>query len=369
MAFPAFRSFCLEHRDEIGSLIETRLTQTNVIQRCTYPAAGVRERLRAGRAPPAGADRDRPERRAEHAVEPLSLRVSQPRRPAACVPNGATPGHGLTVEAELRGDVPLPKLEADPLRVAWRRGIDIHPVDHRRRRRGADWLRALVWPEHVGRQERLSRAIEMARRRTRPRSLLATRPIELPELLERAPRDATLCVYGTHTLYQFPREARRRVFHALQAAAVERPLYVHRLRVDGRPLLRAAPDRVRGKRRARPSCWPAAVRTGAGSSGRGSGRAQARRTDPLRRISRPAGDPSDSLAASADPRVGSASLRAILRIRLLRRPTRESGQPPCGRSFGFACCVGRPESRVSLLACGRARAGAFPGRRRVPASP
>ena len=220
-AFPAFRSFCLEHRAELGSLIEKRLTQTNVIQRCTLllPAfATVFER--AGRQPLATVE-----------IGPsagLNMQWSRFRYAYRSQANGRVctrwgdPAARVDVEAELRGDVPLPKL-SQQLRVAWRRGIDIHPV-------ALDdedavlWLRALVWPEHVGRQERLSRAIEVARED--PPEIIAGDAAEaLPELLERAPRDATLCVYGTHTLYQFPREARRRVFRALQAAAAERPLW------------------------------------------------------------------------------------------------------------------------------------------------
>lgn len=219
-AFPAFRSFCLEHRAELGTLVATRLTQTNVIQRCTYllPAfATVFER--GGRRPLALIE-----------IGPsagLNMQWSRFRYAYRDGPDGRVcvrwgdPAARVAVEAELRGMVPLPKLPAE-LTVAWRRGIDIHPVDLDDED-AVSWLRALVWPEHVGRQERLSRAIEVAREDP-PEIVAGDAADELPGLLERAPRDATLCVYGTHTLYQFPREALRRVFRALQAAAAEKPV-------------------------------------------------------------------------------------------------------------------------------------------------
>jgi hypothetical protein len=220
-AFPAFRSFCLEHRRELGSLIEKRLTQTNVIQRCTLllPAfATVFER--AGRRPLALIEVG-PSAGLNMQWSRFRYTYRSPDDARLCAEWGH-PEARVEVEAELRGDVPLPKLSPE-LRVAWRRGIDIHPVDPDDED-AVLWLRALVWPEHVGRQERLSRAIEVAREDP-PEIIAGDAGDLLPELLEQAPRDATLCVYGTHTLYQFPREARRRVFRALQAAAAERPVW------------------------------------------------------------------------------------------------------------------------------------------------
>ena len=36
--------------------------------------------------------------------------------------------------------------------------------------------------------------------------------------------DASVCVYGTHTLYQFPKEALRSTLEAMQTASRERPI-------------------------------------------------------------------------------------------------------------------------------------------------
>ena len=42
---------------------------------------------------------------------------------------------------------------------------------------------------------------------------------------EAAPREATVCVYATHTLYQFPKDALRKVFFGMRDAAADRPIY------------------------------------------------------------------------------------------------------------------------------------------------
>ncbi len=55
--------------------------------------------------------------------------------------------------------------------------------------------------------------------------------MELPLLLAEAPDQTTLCVYGTHTFYQFPREARVATLKAMQAASRQRT--VHFLGMEG----------------------------------------------------------------------------------------------------------------------------------------
>ena len=82
--------------------------------------------------------------------------------------------------------------------VAWRAGLDLNPlqvtseVDVR-------WLHCLVWPDEAGRGERLSAAVETARRDPPPvyRGDLLT---DLPDLVAKAPRDATVVVFHTAVL-------------------------------------------------------------------------------------------------------------------------------------------------------------------------
>jgi hypothetical protein len=132
------------------------------------------------------------------------------------------PDAKVSLATRLRGDVSLPPLP-ETLTVAWRQGIDLNPIDISDPDAVA-WLRALIWPEHVERHERLLRAIEVAREDP-PEIVRGDAAEGLPALIEAAPRDATLCIYGTHTLYQFPKEALRSLFHGMQRAAATRPIH------------------------------------------------------------------------------------------------------------------------------------------------
>jgi hypothetical protein len=144
--YPSFHAFCLEHAEAIRSLIGTRLVQTNEVQRCAcLLPAFTHVAARTGGRPLAlveiGASAglnllwDRygydygDERRCGDANSPVQL---------ACSIHG-----GLH-----------PPLPAALPTVATRVGLDLHPLDVRDPD-AALWLRALVWPDEVGRAELL----------------------------------------------------------------------------------------------------------------------------------------------------------------------------------------------------------------------
>jgi hypothetical protein len=132
------------------------------------------------------------------------------------------PRSEVLLDTQQRGEVPLPDLPY-PMEVAWRTGVDLHPVDV-----GNDdqvrWLRALIFPEHVERHAQLSAAIHIARL-SPPRIVEGDAVERLPALLGEAPHDSTLVVFATHALYQFPREALVHLLKSLQRHGEERPLF------------------------------------------------------------------------------------------------------------------------------------------------
>ncbi len=208
-AFPAFRAFCLEHRAAIVGLLQTRLTQTNEIQRCAclLPAfAHVwRERARAlaliELGPSAGLNLNWDRYRCDYVDADGSSVDSWGRADAPVLVTSVVRGGNWST---------LPQT----IPVTWRVGIDIHPVDID----DADqllWLRSLIWPEHVERHARLLAAVEIARRH-RPELLRGDAVAGLPGLLARAPGDAAVVVYATHVLYQLSREAQKALFEALR---------------------------------------------------------------------------------------------------------------------------------------------------------
>lgn len=70
-----------------------------------------------------------------------------------------TAGTGPELTCLVEGDAPLP---SSPPHVAWRSGIDLHPLDVTDDE-AMRWLQNLVWPEHQDRRERLRTAIDIAR--------------------------------------------------------------------------------------------------------------------------------------------------------------------------------------------------------------
>ena len=78
------------------------------------------------------------------------------------------------------------------MRLASGIGLDVAPVDVRAAQQ-ALWLRALVWPDEVGRAELLDRALELAR--ADPPCVLAEDGLErLPEVLAGVTSGAVPCV-------------------------------------------------------------------------------------------------------------------------------------------------------------------------------
>lgn len=212
-----FLDFCRVHAADVAELLHTRLTQTNVVRRCTC------------------------------LVPAFSIVAAEAGRPLHLIDLGASAGLNLNfdrygvrytragrevlrwgdaaavvqLEAELRGDG-LPRLEPD-IAVGDRVGVDLDPVD------ALDpdallWLRALIWPEHLERHQRLVDAAEELR--AHPVRLLGGDAAEaLPGLLSETPEDEALTVYTTVALYQFPRAARERVEEALIDASRGRPIW------------------------------------------------------------------------------------------------------------------------------------------------
>ena len=129
-------------------------------------------------------------------------------------------GHTVTAGTEPRlacevtGEPPLP---AEPPEVAWRAGIDLHPLDVT----DADamaWLQILVWPEQVARRDRLAAAIEVACAEPpylREGDLLDT----LPALLDEVPAGTAPVVFHSAVIAYLETPDRDR-FHDLMTGLV-----------------------------------------------------------------------------------------------------------------------------------------------------
>jgi hypothetical protein len=213
--YPSFRTFCLEHRERILELISTRLVQTNEVRRCgcLLPAFAVVASRGRG-------------------------------RPLALVEIGASAGLNLLwdrygydygeegrygdrrspvqIACMLHGDRRPPLPGTSPT-VATRLGIDLNPIDVCDPD-AALWLRALVWPGEGGRAALLQEALRVAQQDP-PRLIAGNAVDRLPEVLAAIPDDQSLCVFHTHTVNQFPAEARANLSALFAERATERDLF------------------------------------------------------------------------------------------------------------------------------------------------
>ncbi len=112
---------------------------------------------------------------------------------------------------------PFPDAVAPPV-VAWRGGIDLHPLDVA----DADamaWLENLVWPEQDARRERLRAAIELTRADP-PRLVTGDLLDLLPDLVGEAAAYGPVVVFHTAVIAYLEPPDRAR-FHALMTSLVE----------------------------------------------------------------------------------------------------------------------------------------------------
>lgn len=191
--YPVLRDFVLAHRDQVTTIVATRLVQTNEAARSAflYPALLTAQRLGGGR--------------------PLALIEVGASAGLTLVPDRYAYDYGtgvpygdpdspLVLNCTLRGDR-VPPLTGR-LSVAWRTGVDLNPLnlDDPTDRR---WLRALIWPDHPDRAQRLDVAARAAARGPRPHIHQGDAAEALPDLLDQAPRDTTVVVYHTAVLVHF----------------------------------------------------------------------------------------------------------------------------------------------------------------------
>lgn len=218
--YAVFQDFVWTHADTIRELIATRLVQTNVVRRttCLLPLFALVAR-QAGNVPLAlieigtSAGLNLHWDRYHHRYD---------------FPSGESGEWGqehspVQLTTAVRGTIPLPAFSAE-LRVAWRAGIDLNPIDVT----DADamrWLRALIFPEHLDRHQTIEAAARIARAHPVP-LVKGDALTQLPVLLPQVPGDSHLCLYASMVLYQFSPEARQALWTLLTEFSASRPVSV-----------------------------------------------------------------------------------------------------------------------------------------------
>jgi hypothetical protein len=212
---PAFKTFCRDYRDDIIQQLHTRLVQTNEVNRCGLwlPAFNVIAQREPGRTlglveigPSAG----------------LNLLWDYYHYDYG---NGYTAGRAdapLHLKLALRGDKIPPLPETMP-RVGSRFGLDLNPMNVLDED-AALWLRALVWPEHTERAERLAAATAIAQQHP-PVLLTGDALKDLPGVLAHVPDDEALIVFHSFVINQFSPEGREQLNALLAEQSKQRTIY------------------------------------------------------------------------------------------------------------------------------------------------
>jgi hypothetical protein len=190
-AYPAFRDFVLSNRSQLMPLLETRITQTNEVGRCSFllPAFTTVHQL-AGGPPLALID--------VGCSAGLHLRWDRYHYDYGNVKAG-DPQATVSIECELRGSIQPPVGGPFP-ECAFRIGIDLQPVDlndpEERR-----WFFALIWPEHADRR-RMARAAVDALLADPPHIVKGNAVTELGVQMRSVPAGTRLVVYNSAALCQ-----------------------------------------------------------------------------------------------------------------------------------------------------------------------
>jgi hypothetical protein len=217
--WPDVRRTVLAHEDELRTVIRSRTTQTNEVNRCAYLAPAL-----------ALACDDRPEEpvvlvemgasaglllaldryRAELVVSDGRLVLGDAESPVRC-------------SGEDRSERPLagrPDGLALP-RLVGRAGVDRHPVDLTDGD-AVRWLEACLWPDVPGRVERFGSAVHLLAGTPSPvveGDMVDDLPDVLTSALDAAPPEAHLVVFSSWALTYVGRERRPDVAQSLAAIA------------------------------------------------------------------------------------------------------------------------------------------------------
>lgn len=197
--YGAFRAFVLDHADAVTSALQARRTQTNEVARCAtlLPVlAGLRGPLALLEVGASAGLCLLPDRYAYDYG-------------AGVVGDRASP---VILSCEPRGVVPLP---TELPHVAWRRGIDLAPIDVNDSE-SVRWLECCIWPGQPERLARLRAAVQVAR--MDPPVLIPGDLLDsVADVAHQAPPEATLVVFHSAVLAYLPVEGRRRFAEIMSA--------------------------------------------------------------------------------------------------------------------------------------------------------
>ncbi|WP_090996969.1 DUF2332 domain-containing protein [Bacillus sp. 491mf] len=213
-SFVHFKDFCQVYKDEIISLLKSKLVQTNEVRRCAY-------------------------------LYPIFCYIySVVKKPLSLIEIGTSAGLQLLwdkysysygtnegygdknshvhITSEIKGNsVPQFLLTSPP--VASKVGLDLH-ISDLNNFEDYLWLKALIWPEH---EERLALFEKAA-------TCLIENPVKLiegdgvallSEVAENLPEDTAICIFHTHVANQIPEDSKYELLDKIKMIGRKRDVF------------------------------------------------------------------------------------------------------------------------------------------------
>ncbi|MBE7121347.1 DUF2332 domain-containing protein [Bacillus cereus] len=213
-AFYQFKDFCRVYREEIISLLQTKLVQTNEVRRCAYlypsfcyifnkvnkPLALIEIGTSAG----------------------LQLFWDQYRYSYGTEEVYGNRQSNVHLQSEIKGEKKPSFFKKSPP-VMERIGLDLH-VNDLNDEEDYLWLRALIWPEHKERLELFDQAATLVKEK--PVRLIEGDGVALlPAIANQIREDAVICIFHTHVANQIPDNIKHELERQIKEIGAKRDVF------------------------------------------------------------------------------------------------------------------------------------------------
>ncbi|MBK5350421.1 DUF2332 domain-containing protein [Bacillus sp. TH44] len=213
-AFYQFKDFCHVYREEIISLLQTKLVQTNEVRRCAYlypsfcyifnkvnkPLALIEIGTSAG----------------------LQLFWDQYRYSYGTEEVYGNTQSNVHLTSEIRGEN-MPNLLKQSPPVVERIGLDLH-VNNLNDEEDYLWLRALIWPEHKERLELFDQAATLVKEKS-VQLIEGDGVALLPAIANQIREDAVICIFHTHVANQIPENVKHTLEKQIKEIGAKRDVF------------------------------------------------------------------------------------------------------------------------------------------------
>jgi hypothetical protein len=209
--FQLFKTFCIDHYEEIKTIISTRIVQSNVINRCSY-------------------------------LMPIfSNIIAVENRPTTIIDIGTSSGLTLNFdkyEYWYNGTKAFGESKViNKSNILGAKEVEICPIVQPLSKIGIDqhiidptnpyeilWLKALVWPDQQERFDAIDAAFKLEDLKNV--RFLETKTIsDFERIIVEVDRSQAIIIYATHVLYQFSLEERGNFYSMLERVGQRRDFY------------------------------------------------------------------------------------------------------------------------------------------------